>query len=145
MATLQTEEAFKAAIRTMMLADGTITGYCGSRVQQSHLPIVKVRGRDYPQITFMTSDTGAPLTLPQEDYELVIHVWVDTHADTPRTVSDRLKKAVRQLFHGKESTINQQGYDAKCRVCQLLTGPTIPDPEGVLHTSMTFRVVLGTT
>ena len=142
---VETEEAFKGAVYAMLTADADVTSYCGARIQQAKLPIKVERGSQYPQVTFDTIDTGAPLTLPSENYELVVHVWVDTNADTPRTKSDRIKKAIRRLFHAQEAVINQQGFDCKCRVCQLLSGPTFPDPDGVLHTAMTFRVVLGTT
>ena len=140
-----TEEAMKGAVYTMLTADADVTSYCGARIRQSMLPIKVSRGLQYPQVTFDMTDTGAPLTLPSEGYELIIHVWVDTNSDSPRTKSDRIKREIRSLFHGKEATINQQGFDCKCRVCQLLSGPTFPDPDGVLHTAMTFRVVLGTT
>lgn len=139
------EEAFKAAVYKMLTTSSEIETYCDDRIQQSMLPIKIERGPQYPQVTFDTMDAGAPLTLPSEGYDFIVHVWVDTNSDTPRTKSDRIKKEVRRLFHAKERVINQQGFDCKCRVCQLLSGPTIPDPEGVLHTAMTFRVVLGTT
>lgn len=145
MAGEQTEEAFKAAAYKMMTDSVVITSYCGSRVNQAKLPIKVQRGPQYPQITFDMDDIGAPLTLPSEEYEFIVHVWVDTNSDAPRTASDRIKREVRSLFHGKYRVINQQGFESKCRVCQLLSGPNIPDPEGVLHTPMTFHVVLGTT
>jgi len=144
MAGEETEEAFKAAVYKMLTDTTDITDYCGSRINQAKLPIKVLRGSRYPQVTFDMDDTGAPLTLPSEEYEFIVHVWVDTNSDSPRTASDRIKKAVRRLFHAQERVINQQGFGCKCRVCQLLSGPNLTDPDGVLHTPMTFRVVLGT-
>ena len=139
------EEAFKSAVYKMLTTSSEVTAYCGNRVSQAKLPIKVERGPSYPQVTFDTMDAGAPLTLPSQNHDLVVHVWVDTNSDTPRTKSDAIKKEIRRLFHAQEAAINQQGFNCKCRVCQLLSGPTIPDPDGVLHTAMTFRVVLGTT
>lgn len=145
--------ALKASAMSLLLADATIEGYCGTRVEDSALPVVKNKGRpagSYPQITFQVDGQGVAHGLPAGSYELRVNLWVETHRALPKTTIDTMELAVQDLLHGPVgasgvANLNAQGFDTKCRLCRLDSAFELPEPDqNLLHTSMTFMVILGT-
>ena len=142
--------ALKGAARAVLAGDATVSGKCGSRIVDAFLPVVRKKGTSYPQITFSVTWANAGHRLPSAGLILKVDIWVDTNRGYPKTEMDALELAVFDLFHGKVgesgvTNLNAQAFTVRCRACLLLSSITLPEPEGnLLHTSMTFSVLLGT-
>lgn len=145
--------ALKGAVRALLASDSTIAGYCSTRIEDSALPVVRKKGTagtGYPQITFQVNWANAGHRLPAASFDLRINIWVSTHRSAPKTTIDVLELAVFDLLHGEvgeagATNLNAQAFTVRCRSCLLATAIDLPEPESnLLHTSMTFSVILGT-
>lgn len=145
--------ALKGATKALLALDPTITGHCGTRIHDAAIPVVQKKGSvgaGYPQITFQVHWANAGHRLPAASFDLRINIWVSTHRGAPKTTIDTLELAVFDLLHGEvgetgATNLNAQAFTVRCRSCLLATSISIPEPESnLLHTSMTFSVILGT-
>jgi len=143
--------ALKGALKALFTSSAIITGKCSTRIHDSALPVVRVKDRDYPQLTFQVTWTNAAHRLPSAGFDVKIHLWVPTNRGYPKTTMDTLEQEVFDLLHGEVgeagvTNLNAQAFTVRCRRCNLVSSIEIPEPEAnLLHTSMTFTVVLGTT
>ena len=142
--------ALKGAVRSVLTGHATIASHCGTRIFDDFLPVVRKKGADYPQITFSVTWGNAAHRLPSSGLVLKIDIWLETNKPAPKTTMDALELAVFDLLHGEVgeagvTNLNATAFTVRCRVCNLLSSVTLPEPEAnLLHTSMTFSVILGT-